>query len=178
MSSCCPTPEPVEPSSECCSSDTTKKSRPDTLLWSTLVLVSIGYLADLFLSAQLAGLSSALGVLFAAVREIMDSMLIGLALGMLFVGLLGRVPKEFVTALLGEGGTFVGILRATFAGVLIDLCSHGILLVAMRLYQRGASLGQVMAFLIASPWNSLSLTVILIALIGWQWTLFFIASKP
>jgi len=47
----------------------------------------------------------------------------------------------------------------------------------MRLYQRGASLGQVMAFLIASPWNSLSLTVILIALIGWQWTLLFIACS-
>jgi uncharacterized membrane protein YraQ (UPF0718 family) len=141
------------------------------------VLVSIGYLVDLFLSAQLAGLSSAVGVLFSAVREIMDSMWIGLALGMLFVGLLGRVPKEFVTALLGKGDTFVGILRATFAGVLLDLCSHGILLVAMRLYQRGASLGQVMAFLIASPWNSLSLTVILMALIGWQWTLLFIVCS-
>jgi uncharacterized membrane protein YraQ (UPF0718 family) len=177
MSSCCPTPEPVEPTSGCCSTETTKKSRPDILLWSTLVLVSFGYLVDLFLSAQLAGLSSAVGVLFSAVREIMNSMWIGLGLGMLFVGLLGRVPREFVTALLGKGDTFVGILRATFAGVLLDLCSHGILLVAMRLYQRGASLGQVMAFLIASPWNSLSLTVILIALIGWQWTLLFIACS-
>jgi uncharacterized membrane protein YraQ (UPF0718 family) len=118
-----------------------------------------------------------MGVLFSAVRTIMDSMWIGLGLGMLFVGLLGRVPREFVTALLGKGDTFIGILRATFAGVLLDLCSHGILLVAMRLYQRGASLGQVMAFLIASPWNSLSLTVILIALIGWYWTLLFIACS-
>jgi len=107
----------------------------------------------------------------------MDSMWIGLALGIFFVGVLGRVPREFVTSLLGKGDTFVGILRATFAGVLLDLCSHGILLVAMRLYQRGASLGQVMAFLIASPWNSLSLTLILIALIGWQWTLLFIACS-
>ena len=31
-----------------------------------------------------------------------------------------------------------------------------------------------MAFLIASPWNSLSLTIILIALIGLKWTLLFI----
>jgi len=104
-------------------------------------------------------------------------MWIGLAIGMLFVGLLGRVPREFVTSLLGKGGSFSGILRATFAGLFLDLCSHGILLVGMRLYQRGASLGQVMAFLIASPWNSLSLTVILIALIGWQWTLLFIVCS-
>jgi len=47
-------------------------------------------------------------------------------------------------------------------------------MVGMQLYQRGASLGQVMAFLIASPWNSLSLTIILIALIGLPWTLAFI----
>jgi len=60
------------------------------------------------------------------------------------------------------------------AGVLLDLCSHGILMVGTKLYERGASLGQVMAFLIASPWNSLSLTIILVALIGFGWTLLFI----
>jgi len=176
MSSCCPPPEPVEPSG-CCSTETTKKSRPDILLWSTLILVSFGYIVDLFLSSQLTSLSAVVAQLFSSVREIMDSMWIGLGLGMLFVGLLGRVPREFVTSLLGKGDSFIGILRATAAGVLLDLCSHGILLVAMRLYQRGASLGQVMAFLIASPWNSLSLTVILIALIGWQWTLLFIVCS-
>jgi uncharacterized membrane protein YraQ (UPF0718 family) len=176
MSSCCPPPEPAEPSG-CCGTETTKKSRPDILLWSTIVLVSIGYFVDLLLSSQLTSLSVVAGQLFAAIRDIMDSMWIGLGLGMLFVGLLGRVPREFVTSLLGKGDSFIGILRATFAGVLLDLCSHGILLVAMRLYQRGASLGQVMAFLIASPWNSLSLTVILIALIGWQLTILFIAGS-
>jgi len=42
------------------------------------------------------------------------------------------------------------------------------------LYRKGASLGQVMAFIIASPWNSLTLTLILIGLIGLPWTLAFI----
>ncbi len=78
-------------------------------------------------------------------------------------------------ALLGQGGTFGGILRATGAGVLLDLCSHGILMVATKLYERGASAGQVVAFLLASPWNSFSLTLVLIGLIGWTWTLAFIA---
>ena len=41
----------------------------------------------------------------------------------------------------------------------------------MKLYERGASLGQTMAFLIASPWNSLSLTFILWSLIGFKWTI-------
>ncbi len=98
----------------------------------------------------------------------------GVALGILFVGLLAKVPREFVTSILGKGGTFAGILRATGAGVLLDLCSHGILLVGIKLYERGASLGQVMAFLIASPWNSLTLTLILWSLIGLKWTLAFL----
>ncbi len=90
------------------------------------------------------------------------------------VGALGRIPQAFVTAALGQGGTWKGLWRATLAGLALDLCSHGILMVGMQLYRQGASLGQVMAFLIASPWNSLSLTIILIALIGLPWALTFI----
>jgi uncharacterized membrane protein YraQ (UPF0718 family) len=63
------------------------------------------------------------------------------------------------------------MFRATLAGVCLDLCSHGILAVGMKLYERGASTGQVMAFLLASPWNSFSLTLILFGLIGVSWTL-------
>jgi len=101
----------------------------------------------------------------------------GVLLGLFFVGLMGQVPKEYFTALLGRGDTVGGIFRAAGAGLLLDLCSHGILMVGAKLYERGASLGQMMAFLIASPWNSLSLTLILIALIGLKWTLLFIAGS-
>ncbi len=173
---CCAPAEPVV-SSSCCTEETGQKSRPDKLLWSTLSLVTMAYSLDLFFNAEINNMSTSLAAMSEAVRELMNTMWLGLAMGMFFVGLLGRVPREFVTSLLGKGDSFIGIVRATFAGVFLDLCSHGILLVAMRLYQRGASLGQVMAFLIASPWNSLSLTVILIALIGWQWTLLFIVCS-
>jgi uncharacterized membrane protein YraQ (UPF0718 family) len=98
----------------------------------------------------------------------------GVLVGIAAVGLLSQVPKEMVAHLLGRGGSLKGILRATFAGVLLDLCNHGILMVGMQLYRKGASLGQTLAFLVASPWNSLSLTLILVALIGLKWTLVFI----
>ncbi len=78
---------------------------------------------------------------------------------------------------LGTGKGMRGIVRATVGGVLLDLCSHGILMVAAKLYERGASAGQVMAFLVASPWNSFSLTIILIALIGLKWTILFILAS-
>jgi hypothetical protein len=84
------------------------------------------------------------------------------------------VPRDLVVGVLGPGGRFTGLLRAVAAGILLDLCSHGILLVGMQLYRRGASLGQTAAFLIASPWNSVSLTFILVAMIGLPWTLAFI----
>jgi uncharacterized membrane protein YraQ (UPF0718 family) len=174
MSSCCQPPEPEETS--CCGSSSEKKSRIDILLWSTLLLVSFGYGLDILFNVFDFNFGS-LNEMSSSIRYLMDSMWLGLALGIFFVGVLGRVPREFVTSLLGRGGSVKGVFRATLAGVFLDLCSHGILLVAMRLYQRGASLGQVMAFLISSPWNSLSLTVIMIALIGWGWTLIFLVSS-
>ena len=91
------------------------------------------------------------------------------------IGILDRIPQAYILALMGEPGTTRGVIRSAVAGVLLDLCSHGILMVGAKLYERGASAGQVMAFLIASPWNSISLTLILVGLLGLGWTLAFIA---
>lgn len=109
--------------------------------------------------------------------EMVNAMWWGVISAAFFVGLLGRMPRELVMSVLGRGGSKRGIFRATLAGLMLDLCNHGILMIAMKLYERGASLGQVMAFLIASPWNSLTLTLIMIGLIGWQWTAVFIAGS-
>jgi uncharacterized membrane protein YraQ (UPF0718 family) len=106
--------------------------------------------------------------------ELMTRAWWGLLLGIVAVAVIGRSPRELVAALLGRGGSVSGLFRAVGAGVALDLCNHGILMVGMSLYKRGASLGQTLAFLIASPWNSLSLTLILAALIGWKWMLLFI----
>lgn len=110
-----------------------------------------------------------------SVYELVNTMWWGVALGVVMIGLLSKIPRTFVIAALGSSRGFGGILRATCAGVLLDLCSHGILMVGAKLYERGASTGQVMAFLVASPWNSFSFTLVLIALIGLPWTLTFIA---
>ncbi len=112
-----------------------------------------------------------------AVLELLKKMWWGVALGIVFVGFMNKIPREYFTAVLGRGDTFNGIIRAAIAGLFLDLCSHGILMVGAKLYERGASLAQVMTFLIASPWNSLSLTIILFALIGLKWTLVYIAGS-
>jgi uncharacterized membrane protein YraQ (UPF0718 family) len=125
--------------------------------------------------AGLVPMDSALGRAAHAVHEMIGVMWWGIILAIFVIGVLDQIPQEFIVALLGKPGTTRGILRAAVAGVLLDLCSHGILMVGAKLYQRGASAGQVMAFLIASPWNSISLTFILFGLLGVAWTLSFIA---
>ena len=109
-----------------------------------------------------------------SVFDLMNTIWWGIVVGILMISALGRIPRDFVMSALGTGRGWRGILRATFAGVLLDLCSHGILMVGATLYERGATAGQVIAFLVSSPWNSFSLTLILIALIGLPWTLGFI----
>ncbi len=162
-------------STGCCPSDQpTGKRRPDYLLWVSGLIVLIGYVLHWLLDGQ-PGVPQWLQVMSSGIFELINKMWWGLLMAILFVGLLERVPRELVMSALGPGGSLKGILRATLAGVLLDLCSHGILMVGTKLYERGASLGQLMAFLIASPWNSLSLTIILITLIGLGWTLAFIA---
>ncbi len=151
----------------CCSAG---RSRGDYLLWGSAVACCVGLLLHLTGFAKikwLAGYSH-------AVTGLIGQMWWGIVLGLIVVGLLERLPREIVIHALGARRGTVGIGRAILAGLLLDLCNHGILLVAMSLYRRGASLGQTIAFLVASPWNSLSLTLVLVALVGLPWTLVFL----
>lgn len=172
MTNPCCQPEPEPATDPDCCGDGTKK-RFDYLLWGSAGLVALGYLAHLFFSQQLAG-TAFLEAFTTGVFDLMNKMWWGLAAGILAMAVLSKVPREFVMSILGTGGGISGLLRATGAGLMLDLCNHGILMVGAKFYERGASLGQVLAFLIASPWNSFSLTLILFALIGVKWTLAFI----
>ena len=148
-------------------------NKPDWFMRVCLSLVVMAYGSNLFFSTSLASLPW-LEHFTHSVFELLNTMWWGLLLGIFMVALLSRVPREFVMSVLGTQDGLRGILRATAAGLLLDLCNHGILMVGAKLYERGASIGQVIAFLVASPWNSFSLTLILIALIGLPWTLAFI----
>src|SRR6218665_1253220 len=162
--SCCAVPAPKTTPS-CCDTGETAKPRTDFMFWGGLLIVAAGYFAYFALGADPhaahGGTAGAMGMaqrFSAAVFELMNMMWIGVVAGILAMGFLSRVPRDFVMAALGSGRGVQGIVRAAFAGVLLDLCSHGILMVGAKFYERGATVGQVMAFLISSPWNSFSLT--------------------
>jgi len=185
VASCCgTTPADATVEKGCCGSE--QNSRIDWILWICTPLVVLGYIAYLILAGESHSGAHGEGhevvmawwqVMVHTSYEMVNAMWWGILSAALFVGILGRIPRELIMSVLGRGGSKRGIFRATLAGLMLDLCNHGILMVGMKLYERGASIGQVMAFLVASPWNSLTLTLILVGLIGLQWTLLFIAAS-
>lgn len=149
------------------------KKKIDYLLWGSLTAIVLLYVHEwLFPDATI--MPAWYQTLTTSVFDLINTMWWGVTLGILMLSALTRIPREFVMSILGTSGGFGGLVRATAAGLLLDLCSHGILMVGAKLYERGATIGQVIAFLVASPWNSFSLTLVLIALIGIKWTLAFI----
>ena len=135
--SCCASKEKV--TSSCCPSEQAKQ-KLDWLLWGagSMVVIAYGLHLAQFLLPQLL-LPQWLVTMSRGMAELVNTMWWGVLIGILFVGLLTRVPQALITSVIGQAGTKRGLLRATLAGVLLDLCSHGILMVGMQLYQRGAS---------------------------------------
>ncbi len=179
MSSCCK-PEPKKMPS-CCGGTPAHDEHDGHdhakgLDWMMLVctpLILIPYLLAIF-DAPIIHQYNWLHIYAHSTHEFVNATWWGVLLGIVFLALLARVPREFVMSILGTNKGMKGLWRAIGAGVLLDLCSHGILMVGAKFYERGASIGQVMAFLIASPWNSISLTFILIAMVGFKLTLLFL----
>jgi len=77
------------------------------------------------------------------------------------------IPREIIIALLGQGKKSE-IFRAGALGFLSATCSHGCLALSMELNKKGASNASVLTFLLASPWASLPVTILLIRLFGWK----------
>lgn len=176
-SSCCGSDAPVH----CHNDNAQQKSlllRMDWLLWGSLIATSIFYLLHISTMQPVMDHDSDsmtwFSIMSMSVFELLNAMWWGVLIGIVMVAIVGRIPREFVMSMLGTNSGVGGLFRATAAGILLDLCSHGILMVGTKLYERGASAGQMIAFLVASPWNSFSLTLILIALIGFFWTIIFI----
>ena len=89
------------------------------------------------------------------------------ALGLLLGGIIEQyVPREYISLWL-TGRHRRTILASAGLGFLASSCSHGCLALSMELYRKGASVPAVITFLLASPWASLSLTLLIISLMGW-----------
>lgn len=96
------------------------------------------------------------------------AMVLGLALG----GFIDYfIPREYISKHLGKNH-YKSVFKAVGLGFLMSACSHGILAISMELYKKGASTASVIAFLLASPWANMVVTILLFGFFGWKAFLF------
>ena len=75
------------------------------------------------------------------------------------------IPREYISHLLARPEKRT-IFYSVFLGFLLSACSHGILALSIQLHKKGASNPAVAAFLLATPWANMSLTLMLLSFFG------------
>ena len=109
---------------------------------------------------------------FVVFKDYLLEVLPFLAIGFLLSGLIHEfVPSEWVERRLGGGG-IKPILYSTIVGTILPICCFGSLPVAVSLRQKGARLGPVLAFLVATPATSISALLVTYGLLGLKFTVF------
>jgi len=108
----------------------------------------------------------ALNKLFDAFIDYFKLIWWAILLGLLIGGIIDHlVPREYISKFLATHKKR-SIFYAVGFGFLMSACSHGILAIAIQLYKKGASIPSVIAFLLASPWANLPITILLFGFFG------------
>jgi len=109
---------------------------------------------------------------FVVFKDYLIEVLPFLAIGFLLSGLINEfVPSQWVERRLGGGGV-KPILYSTLVGTILPICCLGSLPVAVSLRQKGARLGPVLAFLVATPATSITALLVTYGLLGLKFTVF------
>lgn len=96
------------------------------------------------------------------IKTIWWAILLGLLLG----GIIDHyIPREYISHILAQRGKRT-IFYSVILGFFMSACSHGILALSIELHKKGASNPAVVAFLLASPWANMILTIMLIGFFG------------
>ena len=95
-----------------------------------------------------------------------------LAIGFFLSGLAHEfIPQDWVDRNLGHTG-FKAVFMSTFVGALLPICCWGALPVAVGFYKKGAKLGPVLAFLVATPATSISALLVTYNILGLKFAVF------
>ncbi len=95
-----------------------------------------------------------------------------LAIGFFISGLVHEmIPEDKVLKYLGGGG-IKPILYSTLIGTLLPVCCWGSLPIAVSFYKKGAKLGPVLAFLVATPATSISALLVAYSVLGIKFTVY------
>lgn len=109
---------------------------------------------------------------FIVFKDYLIEVLPFLLIGFLLSGLIHQfVPSGWVARHLGGRG-IKPLLYSTLAGTLLPICCLGALPVAVSFHQKGARLGAVLAFLVATPATSITALLVAYGLLGLKFTAF------
>ncbi len=109
---------------------------------------------------------------FITFKDYLIDVLPFLAIGFFLSGLIHEfVPTEWVERHLGGKG-IKPLLYSTVVGTALPICCIGSLPIAVSLHQKGARLGPVLAFLVATPATSITALLVCYALLGIKFTAF------
>ncbi len=104
--------------------------------------------------------------MFTAFADYLGMIWWALIVGFLLGGMIDHfIPDEYINHYLTSHRKR-SILYSVVLGFLMSACSHGILAIAIELYRKGASTPSVIAFLLASPWANLPITILLFGFFG------------
>lgn len=123
-------------------------------VYATVAILTLSYLIP------------ALNSVFQAFTDYLSLIWWAVLLGLFLGGIIDYfVPRKYIVKYL-SGRSKKTIFNAAFFGFIMSACSHGILAIAIQLYKKGASTPAVIAFLLASPWANLPMTIVLFGFFG------------
>ncbi len=109
---------------------------------------------------------------FIIFKDYLIELLPYLAIGFFLSGVINEfVPTGWVERHLGGKG-LKPLLYSTLIGAVLPICCIGSLPVAISLRQKGARLGPVLAFLVATPATSISALLVAYGMLGLKFTIF------
>lgn len=85
------------------------------------------------------------------------------------------IPEDVVLKYLGKKG-IVPILVSTVTGALLPVCCWGSLPIAVSFYKKGAKLGPILAFLVATPATSISAVLVTYSVLGLRFAIYTFLS--
>jgi uncharacterized membrane protein YraQ (UPF0718 family) len=95
-----------------------------------------------------------------------------LAIGFFISGLVHElIPEDKVLKYLGTGG-IKPIFYSTLIGTLLPICCWGTLPIAVSFYKKGAKLGPILAFLVATPATSISALLVAYSVLGLRFAIY------
>lgn len=109
---------------------------------------------------------------FTVFKHYLVEILPALAVGFFLSGLIHEfIPASWVEKGLGKKG-IMPILYATICGTILPICCWGSLPIAISFHKKGARLGPVLAFLVATPATSISALLVAYKLLGLTFTIY------